>query len=94
MLSNVVILDFPGDSMVKNPPPNAGDAGLIPGSENPLGKEEAAHSSILGKSQGQRSLVDDSPQGRRESGTTGRAHVVLLTYMAGFCSSSVASISF
>ena len=37
-----------GGSVVKNPSPNAGDAGLIPGSGiNPLGKETATHSSIL-----------------------------------------------
>ena len=36
--------------MVKNPPANAGeirDAGLIPGSEDPLEKDMATHSSIL-----------------------------------------------
>ena len=33
--------------VVKNPPANAGDAGLIPGQESPLEKEMAAHSSIL-----------------------------------------------
>ena len=38
---------FPGGSAVKNPPANAGDKSLIPGSGNPLEKEIAAHSSIL-----------------------------------------------
>ena len=41
---------FPGDSVVKNPPANAGaagEAGSIPGSEDPLEKEMATHSSIL-----------------------------------------------
>ena len=41
---------FPGDSVVKNLPANAGDAGnmgLIPGSGNPLEKEMATDSSIL-----------------------------------------------
>ena len=33
--------------MVKNLPANAGDAGLIPGSEDPLEEETATHSSIL-----------------------------------------------
>ena len=33
--------------MVKNPPTNAGNAGLIPGSEDPLEKEMAPKSSIL-----------------------------------------------
>ena len=33
--------------MVKNSPANAGDMGSIPGSEDPLEKEMATHSSIL-----------------------------------------------
>ena len=33
--------------MIKNPPANAGDAGLIPGSARPLEEEIATHSSIL-----------------------------------------------
>ena len=33
--------------MVKNPPANAGDAGSILGSEDPLEKGMATHSSIL-----------------------------------------------
>ena len=38
---------FLGGSVVKNPPANAGDTGLIPGLEYPLEKEMATHSSIL-----------------------------------------------
>ena len=39
---------FPGGSVVKNPPANAGDSGSIPlGQEDPLEKEMATHSSIL-----------------------------------------------
>ena len=34
--------------MVKNPPPNAGDAGQSLGREDPLDKEMATHSSIFG----------------------------------------------
>ena len=34
-------------SVVKNPPTNAGDMGLILGQEDPLEKETATHSSIL-----------------------------------------------
>ena len=33
--------------VVKNPPANAGDLGLIPGQENPLEEGMATHSSIL-----------------------------------------------
>ena len=35
--------------MVKNLPANAEDEGLIPGSEDPLEKEMAIHSSILAR---------------------------------------------
>ena len=38
---------FPAGSVVKNPPANAGDMGLIPGSERSLEKKMATHSSIL-----------------------------------------------
>ena len=31
-------MDFPGDSVVENPPANAGDAGLIPGSGRSSGE--------------------------------------------------------
>ena len=37
---------FPGSSVVKNPPANAGDAGLIPGSGKSLKEKMATHSSI------------------------------------------------
>ena len=43
-------LRFPGSSVVKNPPANAGDTedwGLIPGSGRSLEEEMATHSSIL-----------------------------------------------
>ena len=36
-----------GGSVVKNPPANVGDVGLILGQEDPLQKEMATHSSIL-----------------------------------------------
>ena len=45
-------MGFPADSMVKNPPANAGDAGSVPGLGrfpvgNHLEKEMVTHSSIL-----------------------------------------------
>ena len=40
-------MGFPGDSDGKESTCNAGDSGLIPGSEDPLEKEMATHSSIL-----------------------------------------------
>ena len=43
-----VSLGFPGDSVVKSPPANAGDVSSIQGVwKDPLEKEMAAHSSIL-----------------------------------------------
>ena len=43
-------MGFPGDSVVKNPPANAGgagDLGSIPGSGRSLEEEMATHSSLL-----------------------------------------------
>ena len=39
--------DFPGSSVVKNPPADTGDAGLIPGLGRSSGEGMVAHSSIL-----------------------------------------------
>ena len=50
LLFTFVFCGFPGDTVVKNPPANAGharDAGSIPGLENPLEEGMATHSSIL-----------------------------------------------
>ena len=44
------------------------------GWEDPLEKEMATHFSILGKFQGQRSLVGYSPQIHKESDTTKQTH--------------------
>ena len=38
---------FPGGSVVKNPPANAGDLGLIPGSGRSPGEGNGTHPSIL-----------------------------------------------
>ena len=43
----VVCLGYPGGSVVKNPPANAGDTGSIPGSGNSLEKEMTTHSSAV-----------------------------------------------
>jgi len=40
-------LPFPGDTVVKHLPANAGDLRSIPNEEDPLEKEMATHSSIL-----------------------------------------------
>ena len=41
------IRGFPGDSVVKNPPANVGDAGSISGLGRSLGEGNGTHSSIL-----------------------------------------------
>ena len=66
-------MGFPGSSVVKNLPANAGDVGLIcglgrspgEGNGNPL-----QYSFLPGKSHGQRSLVGYSLWGLKESDTT------------------------
>ena len=40
---------FPGNSVVKNPPANAGDMSSIPGLERSLEKGMATHSNILAR---------------------------------------------
>ena len=64
-------MGFRGGSDGKESACNARDPGSIPGSGRCSKKEMAAHSSILpGKSHGQRSLVDYSPWGHKESDMT------------------------
>ena len=55
---------FPGDSVAKNLPANAGDSGSIPESGRSPGK---GHSNPF---HGQRSLPGYSPWGHKESDTT------------------------
>ena len=43
----IPFLGFPGGSVVKKAPANAGDSGSIPGWEDPLEKGMATHSCIL-----------------------------------------------
>ena len=60
--------------MVKNPPANAGDigdVGSIPGQEDPMEVGRQPTPVFLPKeSHGRRSLVGDSPWGRKESDPT------------------------
>ena len=58
--------------MAKNPPADAGDAGLIPGSGRAAGEGKWQSTAVFlpGKSHGQRSLADYHPWGRKESDTT------------------------
>ena len=70
---SIVALGFLGGSVVKNPPANLGDAGLIPGSRRSLGEGNGTpllYSFLPGKSHGQRGLVGHSPQGHKRVGMT------------------------
>ena len=64
-------MSFPGDSVVKNPPANAGDAVLIPGLGKSSGEENGNPLQVflLGESHGQRSLVSYTVQGVTKSWT-------------------------
>ena len=46
-LRSIQVWGFPGGSVVKDPPDNAGDMGLIPGLKRTLEKKMATHASIL-----------------------------------------------
>ena len=60
---SILKLGFPGGSMVKNPPANAGNAGSIPGSERSPGggNGNPLQYSCLGESHGQRNLAGYRP---------------------------------
>ena len=64
-------MSFSGDSVVKNPPANAGDAGSIPGSGRSSGVDSGnpLQYSCPGKFPRQRSLLEYSPWGHKESNT-------------------------
>ena len=62
-------MGFPGGSVVKNLPANAGDAGdkgLIPGSGRSPGVQNGNSPQYSEKSHGQRSLAGYSPWGHKE----------------------------
>ena len=65
-------LGFPGGSMVKNVPANAGDMGLIPGEGKIPWRRARQPTPVLfpGGSYGQRSLLGYGPWGRTESDMT------------------------
>ena len=73
-----VILNFPGGTLVKNPPARgeAGEAASIPG----LGRSPGVGNGNLlpGKFRGQMSLVGYSPLGHKESDTTELTYTVLV----------------
>ena len=68
-------LGFPGDSVIKNPPANAGDsriAGSIPGSGRSPWRRSWQPTPVFlpGESHGQKNLAGYSPWGHKESDTT------------------------
>ena len=70
LLSTVFQVGFSGDSVIKNPPANAGDAGWIPGSERSPGEGNGSplQHSCLENSMGRGACY--SPWDRKESYTT------------------------
>ena len=64
-------MGFPGGSVVKNLPANAGEASLSLGQEDPLEEEMATHSNILAcKNPMEEEPVGFSPWGLKESHMT------------------------
>ena len=67
-------VEFPGSSVVENPPANTGntgDADFIPGSGRSLGGRHGSTLHVLPrKSHGQRSLVDYNLWGHKKSDVT------------------------
>ena len=71
-----ILTQFPGGSVVKNLPANAGDAVLIPELERCSGDGNSNPVFLPGKSHSQRSLVGYSAWGCKESDTTEPDHKV------------------
>ena len=69
--NNNVCVGFPGGSVVKNPPANAGDVGLTSGSGRSPGEGNGNPLQVFlpGKSHGQRSLAGYKSMGLPKSGT-------------------------
>ena len=65
-------LSFPGGSVLKNPPANAGDVGSIPGLGRSPGEGNGStlQYSRLGNPMNRGPLAGYSPWGRKESDTT------------------------
>ena len=59
---------FPGGSVVNNPPANAGDVSLIPGSRRSLGEGNGTPVFLPGKSHGQRRLAGLQSTGSKRGG--------------------------
>ena len=94
----VFLGDFPGGTMVNNPPASARgtrNVDLTLGSEDPLKEVMATHSSILpGKFCGQRSLESYSPWGHKESKTTEHTCVSLGNHYSAYHRGKLESIVF
>ena len=78
---------FPGGLRVKNPPANAGGAGLIPevGRSPGGGNDNPFQYFFWGNPLGQRSLVGYSPWGHKESSMTECARIIFFANTCFFC---------
>ena len=72
IFKTILTWGFPGSSVVKNLPANAGDSGWIPGSGRSPGRGHGnpLQDSCLENPHGQRSLAGYGPWGHKESDTT------------------------
>ena len=91
-------MGFPGSSMVKNPPANAGDAGdmgSIPGSGRSHGEGNGnpLQYSCLENLHGQKSLAGYSPCGYKESDMTEHTHTVCTTLLISLFIPALPSLS-
>ena len=73
-------LGFPGGAVVKNPPANARDMGLIPELERSpvVGNDKYMTIFLPGKFHGQRTLVAYCPWNHKESVRTEHIHIFIL----------------
>ena len=71
LYKNVYGKSFPGGSVLKNPPVNVGDEGILQIGKIPWGRKwQHTPVFLIGKSRGQRSLEGYSPWGSKESDMT------------------------
>ena len=69
-----IYIGLPDDTVVKNPPANAGDVGSTPGSGKSPGGGNGKPTPVFlpGKPHGQRSLAGCNPWGHKELDSTGQ----------------------
>ena len=77
MLPFLLSMGFPGGSVIKNPPANAGDAGSFSGSGSWRSKWQTIPVFLSGESHGQRSPEDNNPWDCKGSDRNEHTHTSL-----------------